>query len=33
MNNGLSKSLKESFPDIIPVERPKINDQAIKDAH
>lgn len=25
MNNGLSKSLKESFPGIIPVERPKIN--------
>jgi hypothetical protein len=33
MNNGLSKSLKQFFPGIIPVERPKIKDQVIKDAH
>jgi hypothetical protein len=31
MNNGLSDLLKNSFPNIIPVQRPKIEDQGIKD--
>ena len=31
MNNGLSASLKEAFPGIIPVPRPVVVDQEIKD--
>lgn len=31
MNQGLSDSLKEAFPGIIPVERPKVEDQKILD--
>jgi len=30
MNNGLSASLKEAFPGIIPVPRPVVVDQEIK---
>jgi hypothetical protein len=31
INNGLSSKLKEAFPDTIPVQRPIVNDQVIKD--
>jgi hypothetical protein len=31
MNNGLSKELKAAFPETIPVPRPKVEDQEIKD--
>ena len=33
MNNGLSEVLKEVFPNIIPVPRPLVVDQSIKDPH
>jgi hypothetical protein len=33
MNNGLSASLKEAFPNIIRLPRPKVVDQQIKDPH
>jgi hypothetical protein len=33
MNKGLSELLKESFPDVIPVERPKILNQLVPDPH
>lgn len=32
MNLGLTDSLREDFPDILPVERPKLN-QEIKDPY
>jgi len=31
INLGFSDSLKEAFPDIIPVERPRVEDQIISD--
>jgi hypothetical protein len=31
MNLGLSDSLKEAFPNIVPVERPKVEDQIVSD--
>lgn len=31
MNNGLSKSLREYFPEVTPVVRPLVEDQEIKD--
>lgn len=31
MNLGLSDSLKEAFPNILPVERPKVEDQIVPD--
>jgi len=31
INNGLSQKLKEAFPDTIPVQRPIVKDQVIKD--
>ena len=31
MNNGLSEVLKEAFPNIIPMPRPLVVDQSIKD--
>lgn len=31
MNLGLSDSLKEGFPNIVPVERPKVEDQIVSD--
>jgi len=33
MNNGLSDELKAAFPDTIPVQRPLVKDQIIKDPH
>jgi hypothetical protein len=33
LNNGLSDSLKAAFPDLIPVPRPQVVDQEIKDPH
>jgi hypothetical protein len=33
MNNGLSDQLKVAFPDIIPVPRPLVVDQEIKDPY
>jgi len=31
INLGFSDTLKEAFPDIIPVEKPKVEDQIISD--
>lgn len=31
INNGLSPALKEAFPKVIPVQRPLVVDQEIKD--
>jgi hypothetical protein len=31
INTGLSDQLKKAFPDIIPVKKPKVVDQAIRD--
>ena len=33
MNLGLTDSLREDFPDILPVERPKLLNQEIKDPY
>jgi hypothetical protein len=33
INLGLSDSLKEAFPEIVPVERPKVEDQRILDSN
>ena len=33
INNGLSPKLKEAFPETIPVHRPIVKDQVIKDPH
>lgn len=33
MNLGLSEELKVAFPDTIPVPKPKVEDQEIKDPH
>jgi hypothetical protein len=33
INKGLTPKLKESFPNIIPVPRPQVEDQEIKDPH
>jgi len=33
LNLGLSGKLKKAFPDIIPVPRPLVVDQSIKDPH
>jgi hypothetical protein len=33
MNNGLSSKLKESFPGIIPVVRPLVENKKIMDPH
>lgn len=33
MNKGLTPALKTVFPNIIPVQRPQITDQTIKDPH
>ena len=33
LNNGLSPALKEAFPETIPVGRPIVKDQVIKDPH
>lgn len=33
MNNGLTETLKSAFPGVIPVQRPVVVDQEIKDPH
>jgi hypothetical protein len=33
MNKGLTEKLKEAFPDVIPVVRPEVKNQVIKDPH
>ena len=33
INNGLTEKLKEAFPDVLPVVRPEVKDQVVKDPH